>query len=121
MKRTIRLRESELRHMISESVKRVITEYVSMKHSGHNMDDFLDDNDFIEIVNRVVRMYDAEDFNENDLDYIDDMEMEIADLINDFITDEALDDFGYKYGTTNYRRVASNVIRYIQTHLNELY
>ena len=33
--------------MISESVKRVINEYVSIKHSGHNMDDFLDDNDFI--------------------------------------------------------------------------
>lgn len=80
-KQTIHLKESELKHMISESVKRVINEYVSMKHSGHNMDDFLDDNDFIEIVNRVVRMYDAEDFNENDLDNIDDMEMEIADLI----------------------------------------
>lgn len=121
MKQTVKLRESELKHIISESVKRVINEYVSMKHSGHNMDDFLDDNDFIEIVNRVVRMYDAEDFNENDLDYIDNMEMEIADLINDFITDEALDNVGYKYGTTNYRRVASNVIHYIQTHLNELY
>lgn len=121
MRRTIRLKESELKHMISESVKRVINEYVSMKHSGHNMDDFLDDNDFIEIVNRVVTMYDAEDFNGNDLGHIDNIEMEIADLINDFITDEALDDFGYKYGTTNYRRTASNVIRYIQTHLNELY
>ena len=121
MRKTIRLRESELKHIISESVKGVIHEYVSMKHSGHNMDDFLDDNDFIEIVNRVVRMYDAEDFNVNDLGHIDDMEMEIADLIKDFITDEALDGFGYKYGTTNYRRVASNVIRYIQTHLSELY
>lgn len=118
MRRTVRLRENELMDIISESVKMVINEHVSMKHSGHNMDDFLDDNDFIEIVNRVVRMYDAEDFNENDLDYI---EMEIADLIKDFITDEALDNFGYKYGTTNYRRVASNVIRYIQTHLKELY
>ena len=121
MRRTIRLKESKLKHAISESVKKAINEYVSMKHSGHNMDDFLDDNDFIEIVNRVVGMYDAEDFDENDLNYINDMETEIADLINDFITDEALDDFGYKYGTTNYRRVASNVIRYIQAHLNELY
>lgn len=121
MRRTINLRQPQLKRLISESVKRVINEYVSMKHSGHNLDDFLDDNDFIEIVNRVVEMYDAEDFDENDLDYIDNMEREIADLINDFITDEALDDFGYKYGTTNYRRVASNVIRYIQEHLNELY
>lgn len=121
MRRTVKLRESELRHMISESVKRAINEYTSMKHSGHNMDDFLDDDDFMEIVNRVVKMYDAEDFNENDLDYVDNMEMEIADLIKDFITDEAMDDFGYKYGTTNYRKVASNVINYIQTHLNELY
>lgn len=121
MGRTIRLRESELKHMISESVKRIINEYVSMKHSGHTMDDFLDDNDFIEIVNRVVGMYDAEDFAGNDPGYIDDMEMEISDLINDFITDEALDDFGYKYGTANYRKVASNVIRYIQAHLDELY
>ena len=121
MRRTVKLRESELRHIISESVKSVINEYTSMKHSGHNMDDFLDDNDFIEIVNRVVEMHDVEDFSENNIDYIDDMEMEIADLIKDFITDEASDNFGYKYGTTNYRKVASNVIRYIQTHLNELY
>lgn len=121
MKRTVRLGESELKRMISESVKRVLNEYVSMKHSGHNMDDFLDDDDFIEIVNRVVGMYDAEDFIGDDPGYIADMETEVFELINDFVADEALDDFGYKYGTTDYRRVASNVIRYIQEHLNELY
>ena len=39
----------------------------------------------------------------------------------DFIADDAVDDFGYKYGTTNYDMVASNVIKYIQEHLDELY
>ena len=122
MKKRIRLTESDLHKIVSESVRRMLNEYyVTMKHSGHNLDDFLDDNDFLEIVNRVVKMYGPEDFDENDLGHIDDMEMEIADLINDFITDEALDVWGYKYGTPNFRKVASNVIRYIQTHLNELY
>ena len=121
MKRTIRLKESELKHMISESVKRVINEYVSMKHSGHNLDDYLDDKDFMEIVNRVVRMYEPEDFDENDLEYIDNLEIDIADLINDFVNDEAIDEFGYKYGETDYRQTASNIVKYIQEHLDELY
>ena len=34
------------------------------------------------------------------------MEMEIADVIKDFANDEAIDEFGYKYGTTDYRGVA---------------
>ena len=89
-----------------------------MKHSGHNYNDFLDDNDFLEIVNRAVMIYCQEDFDGNDPDKI---ESEIADLISDFVDDEALDNFGYKYGTTNYRTVASNVIQYIQKHINELY
>lgn len=121
MRKTNRLKESKLNHLISESIKNVINEYVSMMHSSHNMDDFLDDDDFIEIVNRVVRKYGVEDFDENDSNYINHMEREIADMINDFVADEAVNDFGYKYGATNYRNVASNVIHYIQTHLNELY
>ena len=92
-----------------------------MKHSGHNFDDYLDDKDFMEIVNRVVGMYDAEEFEEDDPEHIDNMEMEIADMINDFVNDEALDEFGYKYGETDYRGVAYNVIQYIQEHLDELY
>ena len=31
------------------------------------------------------------------------------------------DEFGYKYGETDYRGVAYNVIQYIQEHLDELY
>lgn len=95
--------------------------YVSMKHSGHNLDDFLDDNDFLEIVSRVVRKYAIEDFYERDMYHLDEVEDEISDLIADFTMEEALDDWGYKYGSTNYCTVASNVIQYIQTHLSELY
>jgi len=91
-----------------------------MKHSGHNYDNFLDDRDFLEIVNRAVINYCQEDFDFAG-DDSDKIESEIADLINDFVDDEALDNFGYKYGTANYRTVASNVIQYIQKHINELY
>ena len=120
MKRTIRLNERELKHMISESVKRILNE-VSMKHGEHNFDDFLDDNDFLEIVNRVVKKYGPDDFDENDIEYLEYLEYDIKIIIMDFIADDAVDDFGYKYGTTNYDMVASNVIKYIQEHLDELY
>ena len=127
MKQIIRLTEGDLHRIIENSVRRVLKEetnndyYVSMKHSGHNMDDYLDDKDFMEIVHRVARMYGPEDFDENDPEYIDNLEMDIADIIRDFVNDEALDEFGYKYGTTDYRQTASNVIQYIQEHLDELY
>ena len=126
MKKIIRLTEGDLHRIIENTVRRVLkegtlNEYVSMKHSGHNLDDYLDDKDFIEIVNRVVGMYDAEEFEEDDQEHIDNMEMEIADVIKDFANDEAIDEFGYKYGTTDYRGVAYNVIQYIQEHLDELY
>lgn len=126
MKKIIRLTEGDLHRIIENTVRRVLkegtlNEYVSMKHSGHNLDDYLDDKDFIEIVNRVVGMYDAEEFEEDDQEHIDNMEMEIADVIKDFANDEAIDEFGYKYGETDYRGVAYNVIQYIQEHLDELY
>lgn len=105
---------------IAKSIKNVLNEYyVSMKNSEHNYDDFLDDDDFLEIVNRVTYNYDAEDFLEND--DTDEIEMDIADLIHDFITDEALDEWGYKYGTVKCRRVASNIIKYIKSHIDTLY
>ena len=78
------------------------------------MDKLIDDNNFIEIVNKVIKMYNAEDFKKNDLYFALNMIIDIGHLIKNFISDKSLDDFGY-------RRVASNVIRYIQTHLNELY
>lgn len=127
MKKIIRLTEGDLHRIIENTVRRVLKEetnndyYVSMKHSGHNLDDFLDDKDFMEIVKRVVSMYGPEDFDENDPEYIDNLEMDIADMINDFTNDEALDEFGYKYGRTNCRQTASNIIQYIQDHLDELY
>lgn len=92
-----------------------------MKHCGHNYDNFLDDRDFLEIVNRAVKIYCPEDFDEKDTDRIDEIEKEIADAIDEFVIDEAIDDFGYKYGSTNYRVVASNIIQYIQKNLDELY
>lgn len=117
MKKVIRVNEACLR----ETVRRVLKEYINMKHSGHNLNDFLDDDDFLTIVNRTIQMYGPEDFEDSNSDYFDDIKMEIEDLIGDFISDEALDDFGYKYGTTDYRRVAANVFEYIRKHLNELY
>lgn len=52
MKKIIRLTEGDLHRIIENTVKRVLkegtlNEYVSMKHSGHNFDDYLDDKDFL--------------------------------------------------------------------------
>lgn len=127
MKKVIRLTEGDLHRIIENTVKKVLKEgtdndyYVYMKHSGHTLDDFLDDRDFMEIVRRVVKIYGPEDFDENDPEYIDNLEMDISDMINDFANDEAIDEFGYKYGRTSTRQTASNIIQYIQEHLDELY
>lgn len=107
--------------IIDKCVKQTLNEHFSMKHSSHYLDDFLDDNDFLTIVNRVVQWYSKDDFERNDLSDIDEMEMDIADEIQDFVCDEAIDDFGYKYGTTNYRKSASNVIDYIRKRLDKFY
>lgn len=53
MKKIIRLTEGDLHRIIENTVRRVLKEetnndyYVSMKHSGHNFDDYLDDKDFL--------------------------------------------------------------------------
>lgn len=107
----IRISEGRLRSIIGEAVRKALDERVSMRHGAHNLDDYLDDADFTEIVDRVVGTYGPEDLDVR----------EVASIINDFVSDEALDDFGYKYGTTDFRRVASNVIRYIRSHSGELY
>lgn len=50
MRRIIRLRESELRHMISESLKKVLNESSKQKYT---YDDILDDEDFLQLSNIV--------------------------------------------------------------------
>lgn len=122
MRHIVRLTENNMHRVINEAVKRTLNEYInSMTHSSHNLNDYLDDDDFLAIVHEVVGMYGPEDFDANDQEYIDSIAYEIADVINDFVSNEALDDFGYKYGQTSYNNVAYDVIEYIQEHLDELY
>lgn len=121
-KNIVKINESQLKKIIAESVKKVLKE-VSMIHSGHNLDDFLDDDDFLEIVKRTIPMYGKEDFEDDNRDFFGDIKSQIADLIYDFINDEAVEEWTgyYKYGTNDYNRTASNIFQYIQKHLDELY
>ena len=79
---------------------------MNTKHGMHTIDNYLDDNDFNMLVDRIVNYmkensWSKEDFPENtddDFDtYSNTMDM-IVDYIADFVEEEACDDFGWKYG-----------------------
>ena len=121
MKKIIKLTESDLHEIIKSVVNKIIKEDIGPKHHGHNLDDFLDDNDFITIANRVVEKYGNEVLEElflsNDDEWYDEMEGEIAEMVKDFVEEEAVHAFGYKYGTCNYRTVASNILDYLKNEI----
>lgn len=77
MRRTIRLRESELRRMISECVKRVLNEtpldYDVDNFSGRwtknvSMDDYVDDEGYLDDPNNAPNSWDDEDWIDGDKD-----------------------------------------------------
>lgn len=120
-KNKIRLTEDSLKALVKETIIRVMNENVQMSHSGNNLDRYLDDEDFLSLVNDIVSIYGPEDFDGTDSKYIRNMESEIASMVNDFVSDDAVDDFGYKYGYIDFTAVAANLIRYVQSHLDELF
>ena len=125
MKKIIKLTESDLHEIIKSVVNKIIKEDIGPIHHGHNLDDFLDDRDFITIANRVEEKYGNEYFAElyfsHDDEWYDEVEGEIAEIVKDFVDEEATHAFGYKYGTCNYRTVASNILEYLKHELKHLY
>ena len=129
MKKVIKLTESDLHKIIESSVNRILKTYIkediSTKHNGHNYDDYLDDNDFIELSKRAfVKFNDCqvslEDFTEPE--FRERLIDEVEDMVKDFVFDEAGDFFGYKYGTlhgSGYRNVAEHIIDYLETKFTE--
>ena len=90
---------------------------MNTKHGAHTIDDYLDDNDFNMLVDRIFNnmketSWSKEDFPENydnDYDtYSRTMDV-IVDYVTDFVEEEACDDFGWKYGAQ------ASVNRYVPT------
>ena len=114
MKQIIRITENELRNIIAESVRRCINEDMSLTHNGHKYDDYLDDNDFVK---RQVSIDDfiEDEYRNNLIDYA-------KDTVMDFVNDEAVNNFGYKYGQlygSGYTNVAEHLIDYIEERFKE--
>lgn len=107
-----------LDRIINESIKDTMFAYIQMKQNGRHYDVCLNDDDFLELVDRVVEVFDPDDF---ETDYVNEIEDDIIDMIIDFVDEKEIYDWWYKYRATNYPMIAHNIIRYIQKHLNELY
>lgn len=125
MKRTIRITETELRNIISESVRKFINEDMSSKHSAHTFNKYLDDNDFLMLSDRlyndfVKRQVSIDDFIEED--FRDRLIEYAKDMVVEFVNEEAVNNFGYKYGELNdrgYYKVAEDLIDYVENKFKE--
>ena len=125
MKQIIRITENELRNIIAESVRRCINEDMSLTHNGHKYDDYLDDNDFLMLCDRlyndfVKRQVYIDDFIEDE--YRNNLIDYAKDTVMDFVNDEAVNNFGYKYGQlygSGYTNVAEHLIDYIEERFKE--
>lgn len=125
MRRTIRITETELRNIITESVRKYINEDMSFKHSAHTFNKYLDDNDFLMLSDRlyndfVKRQVSIDDFTADELR---DKLIEYAkDMVVDFVNEEAVNNFGYKYGElygSGYYNVAEDLIDYVENKFKE--
>ena len=125
MRRTIRITETELRNIITESVRKFINEDMSSKHSAHTINRYLDDNDFLMLSDRlyndfVKRQVSIDDFIEED--FRDRLIEYAKDMVVDFVIEEAVNNFGYKYGQLNdrgYYKVAEDLIDYVENKFKE--
>jgi len=124
-KKLIRITESDLHRIVKETVNKIIKEDMSPIHHGHTLDNFLDDSDFVTIADSVIKKYGfdylADVYFSNDPEVEDEIECEIAEMVKDFVEEEAVNTFGYKYGSTNYRITASNILKYLKKELYRLY
>jgi hypothetical protein len=125
MRRTIKITETELRNIISESVRKFINEDMSSKHSAHTFNKYLDDNDFLMLSDRlyndfVKRQVSIDDFIEED--FRDRLIEYAKDMVVEFVNEEAVNNFGYKYGELNdrgYYKVAEDLIDYVENKFKE--
>ena len=101
MKRQIiRLTESDLHSIIKESVERILSEreeYHGTRHQGnHTLNRFLDDDDFMYIVNNIrEEIYGMSE--EEMVEHEWNIKEKIGDMVEEVVEEMAKDDFGYKY------------------------
>lgn len=125
MRQAIRITETELRNNITETIKKAINEDMSFKHGAHTFNKYLDDNDFLmladELYNDFVKLqvcildFTADDLRDRLVEYA-------KDVVTDFVDEEAVNNFGYKYGDlygSGYYNVAESLINYIENRFKE--
>jgi hypothetical protein len=92
--------------------------YATIRHQGHTKNEFLDDYDFDYVVDDVIEYFKGhqwgmEDFEEDDCDNA--LEV-IEDTIRYLVEEQAVTDFGYKYGFDSYayHSIAEAVMREVR-------
>lgn len=98
---------------------------MTLKHGLHTIDNVLDDNDFNMLVERNYEYmkshsYSIDDFvADEDSEYNEDLIEFLVDGISDFIAEEAVNDFGYKYGgevgCNSYHQTAENMYKALKS------
>ena len=93
---------------------------MDLKHKAHTINNYLDDKDFFELVKRLKQHgFTPDDCKEP---YYEDTKSFVIDMVNDFINDEAINEFGYKYGNltpTAVANLADDIIDYFAEHYNK--
>ena len=120
MGKVMKITENNLRKLIRESIMNVINEDMSFKHNSHTYDDYLDDDDFLTIAKRAYESFvsqrvSIEDFTEEE--YREKLIDEVTDMIIDFVDQEAVNNFGYKYGELygpGYENVAEHIVDFLE-------
>jgi len=108
--------------MMKSLIDYIINEDMSLKHSSHTLNDYLDDKDFKTLADRLVEYFLDHQYGIEDLEdpeYREDMNNEAADFVRDFIADEAVCNFGYKYGKltgSGFDLVGEQLVDYIEQH-----
>ena len=97
--------------------------YATNRHEGHTKNEFLDDYDFDYVVDDVIdyfkgHQYGMIDFEEGDCDNA--LEV-VEDTIKYLVEDQAVTDFGYKYGfsTFAYPSIAEAVMEEVRNKWRE--
>lgn len=97
------------------------------RHGAHTIDDYLDDNDFNMLVERIFQYMRSNSYSVLDFDEMDqeDTINVIKDFIADFVEEEACDDFGWKYGeqagVNRYVSTAENIFDTLKQKFVEVY
>ena len=90
-----------------------LEEDMSLQHGEHTYDQYLDDNDFMYLCDKIYPHVTIDDFTNEE--YKENLITNVENTVRDFVDDEAIDVLGYKYGNrTEYRSVAEHIVNYLE-------